>query len=247
MSTSGIVRFPRPTLRRFWGEPVHLYECSLHRKWKIRRAQGKTNSFQSQKQLQGRDKCKKRKPGNLNNAERCKEGPKVKRKKQLGNSSGDNAEWWRKVRRGNQKWSRGHRPVYLHLPRAIQAADKLQQMKKMLVFPVFSFSFNKFCRSRSLPYQPISSSQLPTVVWERWQGWSETCATSETSRARWRRHQRRHQQQDRQHSFTMELSQPGWLGTLGINCWWLVASKIADSNRGYCGVIIEVLRFFSWI
>ena len=109
-------------------EPVHLYECSLHRKWKIRRAQGQTNSFQSQKQLQGRDKCKKRKPGNMNNAEHCKEGPKVKRKKQLGNSSGDNAEWWGKVRRGNQKWSRGHRHVYMHLPRAIQAADKLQQM-----------------------------------------------------------------------------------------------------------------------
>ena len=141
----------------------------------------------------------------------ARKGRRLKEKKPLGNSSGDNAEWWRKVRRGNQKWSRGHRPVYLHLPRAIQAAEKLQQIKKMLVFPVFSFSFNKFCRSRSVPYQPISSSQLPTVVWERWQGWSETCATSETSRARWRRHQRRHQQQDRQHSFTMELSQPARL------------------------------------
>ena len=169
-----------------------------------------------------------------------------KQLRNLGNSSGDNAEWWRKVRRGNQKWSRGHRPVYLHLPRAIQAADKLQQMKKMLVFPVFSFSFNKFCRSRSLPYQPISSSQLPTVVWERWQGWSETCATSETSRARWRRHQRRHQQQDRQHSFTMELSQPGWLGTWSINCWCLVTDdgKLLIAIVGIVELSLKYWDFF---
>ena len=117
--------------------------------------------------------------------------------------------------------------------------------------PCFFFSFNKFCRSRSVPYQPISSSQLPTVVWERWQGWSETCATSETSRARWRRHQRRHQQQDRQHSFTMELSQPARL-TWDIEHKLLMVGSKHSSDDGklliaIMGNVMLSLKIFSWI